>query len=438
MKGKSIMKREDKSLESGSQDELFRMEKSVMSKSNFDELSMISGDRIPEALLQYICYEHQWNMFGYGRLDPVEFSKSFKFSRQFLVSRHEEPYQLQLRKIIQKGRKSNRRQVRTPLTEQNDILCTNRLENALYILANYALKVTSTSVLEDKTLVRQYGFLRVIESFAMVQDGKTGKVVYLYKLDDKFRRNLSSLYLTTRRDSFVSLRKSGLGVLYIFLLKLREALYLQGESSTNVTTTPDFEYLCTLASIHKYDEAKYRKRDLNQAIAKIRKMTELEFDVEWVKGGGAERYVPLFHFIPSLDFNNERAVKVRRYGERVSVAVLEFKHNLIDVCPFIGNRYDDDAEDFFFEWLKTEDCEQQRAIAFALEKTFVNLGCGIPCDIQSRVSLLHHLASSREKTDIDSWLREIFCDNIRGFVLPKFKCEERKENPPDKYHKDRV
>ena len=34
---------------------LFRMEKSVMTKSNFDGLSEVSGDNIPEALLEYIC-----------------------------------------------------------------------------------------------------------------------------------------------------------------------------------------------------------------------------------------------------------------------------------------------------------------------------------------------------------------------------------------------
>ncbi len=415
--------------ESDCQEDIFRMEKSVLTKSNFDELSMISGDRIPEALLEYICYEHQWNIFGYGILDPSEFARSFKFSRQYLLGRHDDPYQLQLRKILRKNQRENRRKTRTPHLGQDEIICGNRLENALFILANYALKVTSTSVLEDKTLIRQYGFLRVIESFSMVQEGKTGKIIYTYKLDRNFRRNLSSLYLTTRKDSFVSLRKSGLGVLYVFLLKLRDALFSQGRSSTDIYTTPEFEYLCSLGSIHQYDEPKYRKRDLRQALEKIRKKTELAFDIEWVKGNGKERYVPLFHFVPSLDFNNERANAVRRYTERISVAVLEFKHNLIEICPFDGRRFDSEAENFFFGWLKSQDPEHLRAMGFALEKTFINLGCGIPGDVTQRIQLLSHLACTRDRSNIDSWLRDIFCDSVRGFQLPRFRCGENKENP---------
>ncbi len=411
------------------QEDIFRMEKSVLTKSNFDELSMISGDRIPEALLEFICYEHQWNIFGYGVLDPSEFARSFKFSRQYLLTRHDDPYQLQLRKILRKSQRENRRRTRLPYAGQDELICGNRLENALFILANYSLKVTSTAVLEDKTLIRQYGFLRVIDSFSMVQEGKTGKISYTYKLDRNFRRNLSSLYLTTRKDSFVFLRKSGLGVLYVFLLKLREALFSQGKSSTDIYTTPDFEYLCSLGAIHEYDEPKYRKRDLRQALEKIRRKTELAFDIEWVKGSGKERYVPLFHFVPSLDFNNERASSVRRHAERISVAVLEFKHNLVEICPFDGRRFDDEAEDFFFRWLQSQDPEQLRAIGFALEKTFINLGCGIPDDIGRRIELLSHLASTRDRGSVDSWLREIFCDSSRGFQLPRFKCGDNKKNP---------
>ncbi len=411
------------------QEDIFRMEKSVLTKSNFDELSLISGDRIPEALLEFICYEHQWNIFGYGVLDPTEFARSFKFSKQFLASQHEDPYQLQLRRVLKKSERVNRRKTRASHVEQNDIICGNRLENALFILANYALKVTSTSVLEDKTLIRQYGFLRVIESFSMIQDGKTGKVIYSYKLDRNFRRNLSSLYLTTRKDSFVSLRKSGLGVLYVFLLKLRDALFNQGRSSTDLYSTPDFEYLCALASVNEYSEPKYRKRDLKQALEKIRKKTELSFDVEWVRGNGKERYVPLFHFIPTLAFNNERANSVRRRAERISVAVLEFKHNLIEICPFAGRKFDSEAEEFFFDWLKSEDPEQLRAIGFALEKTFVNLGCGIPPDITQRVHLLSRLAETRDTSSFDLWVREIFSNTSRGFQIPRFKCEDSKENP---------
>ena len=60
--------------------ERFRMERSVVSKNNFDLLKNISKDRIPETLLEYICYEHQYNVFGYGVLDPEQFNYELRFT----------------------------------------------------------------------------------------------------------------------------------------------------------------------------------------------------------------------------------------------------------------------------------------------------------------------------------------------------------------------
>lgn len=405
--------------------ELFRMEKSVMTKANFDELSAVSGDRVPEALLQFICYEHQWNLFGYGRLDPAEFARLFRFSRSFLLGRHEDPYQLRLRRTLKGGGARNLRRRSAVEIPQEEILCTNRIENALFILANYALNVTSTSVQEDNTLVRRFGFLRVIESFSLVQDGRTGKIVYTYKLDDKFRRNLSSLYLTASRESLVSLRRSGLGALYVFLLRLRDALFAEGRTATLPDRTPGFDYLCSLASVPAYPEIKYRKRDLRRALAKVRESTELDFDVEWVRAGGRERYTPLFLFRPEGSAGpvpaESGAARARRLSERVDIAVLEFKHNLVETCPLPSDRLSPAAEDFFFAWIRRTDAGTLRMITFALEKTFVNIGSGIPGDIPARVRLFSLYAQSRGREGFDVWLRELF-GGYHGFSVPGFRC----------------
>lgn len=406
--------------------ELFRMEKSVMTKSNFDELGMLSADAIPEALLEFICYEHQYNIFGYGLLDPAEFAKQFHFSFHYLVGKHETPYQLQLRKLLkneapQQNRRS--RQIREQLS-QDEVMCLNRIENALFILANYSLNVTSTSVQEDQTLIRQHGYLRVLEQFSVIQDGRTGKIRYAYKLDDKFRRNLTSMYLTTRRDSLVALRKSRLGPMYVFLLKLREALFAEGRDRTFADNTPEFEYLCKIAGVAEYEEAKYRKRDLNKALKKINEVTELDFRVEWVKGYGNERYTPLFYFIPqngkTVDAPGSLAMRVARNSERTDIAVHEFIHNLVELCPFRGNRFDDDAEAFFSKWLLSERPEDIRVFSFALESTFVNIGCGIPADIADRVKLFVRLSRSHGDTPLHEWMRSIF-NGSQGFSLPPFR-----------------
>ena len=413
--------------------ELFRMEKSVMTKSNFEELGMVSGDAIPEALLEYICYEHQYNIFGYGLLDPAEFARMFHFSHNHLTGKHDSPYQFQLRKILQKGATPKNRRLRlgTGHTSPEDMICESRIENALFILANYALNVTATAVLEDHTLIRQFGFLRVLESFTMIQDGKTGKVTYAYKLADNFRRNLSSMYLTTSRDSLVSLRKSGLGSLYVFLLKLRDALFSQGKTTTDISNTPDFEYLCDLAGVADYDEPKYRKRDLNLALRKIQNNTEIEFTVSWGGTAGRQKYTPIFQFMQTsgLLFGtpDTRYVRVMRDRERIDIAVHEFKHNLVEICPFNGNRYSERAEDFFFEWIKSDDPEHIRMMVYALEKTFINIGSGIPANIESRINLFQHHARMHGSKGFDEWLRDIFSSQM-GFPVPTFICkgDERK------------
>lgn len=407
--------------------ELFRMEKSVMTKNNFMDLAAISGDSIPEALLEYICYEHQYNIFGYGILDPVDFSKKFKFSTKYILGHHPDPYQKQLQKAFFNStpRGNLRQRIYVEDGIRQDLICASRIENALYILANCPLNVTSTAVIEDNKLIRQYGSLRVLEQFAIIQDSKTGKISFTYKLDDKFRRNLTSMYLTTRLDSLAALRKTRLGSLYVFLLKLRDALFSEGRTETDVINTPNFDYLCSLADVPEYPEPKYRKRDLKKALERVKEETELQFEVQWVQGSGKERYTPLFKFSPSegdlVGGDGNRYVKICRERERIDVAIHEFIHNLVEVCPFKGNRVSEDAENFFFEWIRSEDPQQERLIQFALEKTFVNLGCGIPRDIPDRIKLFRFYAERRPGAEFQQWIREIF-NGGHGFSIPVFKC----------------
>lgn len=407
--------------------ELFRMEKSVMSKANFEHLLQLSGDHIAESLLAYICYEHQYNIFGYGLLDPVEFSKMFRFSHSYLVGRHPSPLQIQFDRQTAQSAHDLRARTTGKGIEQSELACLNRLENSLFILGNITLKAVATSV-SDTLLVRRCEFLRVLEHFTLLQDTRTGKVMYAYKLDDKFRRNLSSMYLTASRDSLIRLRRSGLSALYIFLLTLRDALFSEGRTDTDVESTPSFEYLCMLADIPQYDEAKYRKRDLNKAIGKIQKVTELVFTLEWVKGSYSERYTPLFHFQPQagqyVGNISERYIQIQREQERIRIAVHEFKHNLVEACPLGEKRYGAEAETFFFKWIQSDEERDARLFTFALEKTFINLGCGIPSDLEARVKLFRHCAQRWGQNGFDNWLRNIFCGNIGAFALPVFRCTD--------------
>lgn len=405
--------------------ELFRMEKSVLTKRNFDELASISGDAIPEALLEYICYEHQYNIFGYGLLDPVEFARKFRFSHNYLMSRHPSPYHASLRKSPKDVCLPVNRRRRIP--EEACLNWDSRIENALFILGNYSMNITGTAVMNERLLVRHQEFLRVLESFSVIQDMRTGKLLYAYKLDDRFRRNLSSLYLTISCESVIALRRNRLQPLYVFLMSLRDALFSEGRTSTTEDNTPDFEYLCSISGVSASLENKYRKRNLNLCIKKIQECTELQFSVRWERGAGVERYTPIFTFSPTpeqvVGLPCDRLSQVRRSNERILIAINEFQHNLVEACPFEGNRYTTSAEEFFFQWIKTEDPKQVRMMEFALEKTFINLGCGIPSNIQERVKTFGHLARKYGKDNFETWLRLVFVDS-HNYFMPPFRTAE--------------
>lgn len=367
--------------------DFFRMEKSIINKKNMDALTSLTKDHIPEAILYFVCKEHQYNMFGYGRIDPEEFAKKFGFSFRYLQEKHDNPYQKIIFKAVP-GKNDNLRFRNTDAKEEH--LYDNRFENALFLLANMPLMVEATIVNDDKRLVRKFTSLRVFKNLYVEQDKVTGKITYAYELDEDFRRNLSNFYLQTNSESLNRLRRSGSALLYHHLLRLRDALFVSGRTSTNSENTPKFAYLCELGGINSNQEPKYMKRDLNKLFNKINKETELDFNVEWVKDGNGERYIPVFHFIPKLgevlDDNSRRYWNIIRGNERLDIAFVEFAHNLIQDCPYRTYENMDKAEELFFEWIKTDTPEQHKKIEYILSKTFVNINCPIPLNLKEKAT----------------------------------------------------
>ena len=420
--------------------ERFRMEQSVVSKNNFDLLKNISKDRIPETLLEYICYEHQYNIFGYGVLDPEQFAKRFHFDPRFLRETHEDPYQIRVRGI--RPEKENRRrrlpsgrfagsaagEPSEPFVEEEGkgqgISCFTRLENALYVLANFPLDVAATMVLDDTSLVRKFTSLRVLKSFSYIQDAVTGKIYYTYELEPDFRRNLSSLYLSVDINSLVKLRRSGLGALYLFLVKVRDAVFHDGKSCTE-PGRPAFDYLCRLADIPEYaGNMKYRKRDLKARLQKVSDNTELRFSVDWLPDGSGEKYAPVLYFLPELGQvvggPGSGLEKSRRENERLLVACSEFKYNLAQASGYRKSPHTPEAEDYFFEWIRRDDEEAVAQMRTALAKTFINLGYTVPEDLPKRVEHFCWHAARERREDFDKWLPEVFHGNY-GFSFPKIR-----------------
>lgn len=392
-------------------EEILRIERNIMSKKNLDYLYRATGDRVAENLILYITYQHQYDLFGYGTLDPEEFASFCKYSTRYLREKVNNPLQAQMHKTPKNQKKTTSRQSLD--TNIDDVICENRIENAFYALANYPLDIVNTYTQNDKYLIRAFGSTLLLDFVIFLTDKNTGKTTIHYRLAEKFRLNLLSYYLNINPQSLVGLRKSGLTAMYIFLVRMKEALFAQGRTNTTPETTPEFEYLCSLCDIEKDTEPKTKKMLLNRAIATIQKTTELSFTVEWVKNYAQQKYTPLFNFEPQLGDlieipEHKRMNYIEREKEKIKIAVAEFKFNLINACPVEERSSSAEAENFFYEWIQTDDPEEIKTITDQLRKTITNIGCKTPDDIEERIRVFNKYAKEKDRTELDSWLAELF------------------------------
>lgn len=395
----------------------FRMEKSVMSKKNMDELYQISKDRVPESVLQYICYTHQYNIFGFGFIEPEDFESRMKFTRGYLQDKVENSYQERIVPSKNKLTRENLRKRNLDKQQQN-IAYENRFENSLFILANYPLYINATSVSDDKYLIRTIRPVRVLKEFSIIQDKKTGKIKYSYQLEEDFRRNLDTMYLNVNLDSIVKLRKSNLGPLYYFLLKLQNALIAQKKTRTEKDNTPQFNYLCELTEISQNLERKHQKSKLKEAFKKINTYTELDIILLWAKNENGEKYIPIIEFNLTEEqkqqMANERLDSIQRFSEKINVATTEFMYNLFHTCPYRNERNYKDAEKNFILWIKRDDDIFNSQLTTCLADTFINIACKIPKDIHERVMTFKRYAKDTNSIeDMKQWLGKLFSENFK-------------------------
>ncbi len=382
----------------------FRMERSIITQENINSLYQVNNDHVAEAIIYYICYQHQYDLFGFGRLDPEIFSKEYGFSRQYLSEKVSEPFQLKINPIEYEKRKKE---------NSNQLFC-NRIENALFTLGNMTLYIMSTLVDDEKKLIRRTQFLHILKEIYIETDKLTGKKTYVYKLEDSFRRNLSSYYLNTSRNTLVKLRKSGLAPLYHAILRLKEALFSEGKTSTEESNTPNFAYLCEVAGISKNLEPKYQKRDLKEAFEKIKKYSTLSFDVEWIKGENSkEKYTPIFHFNPMLGETLDQEgiyARMQKKETGIDIITIDFLHNLLDRCPeqTYENYIKGEGEKKFMQWITKTNPGTVTLLQQQLINAYVDSGIGqIPQNIAERISKIQKTAKECSFDEFKEKIKEI-------------------------------
>ena len=263
----------------------FKIEENVFSKQNAERIKSLSGNNITESLVAYICLRYDNDNSKSGLMDPRYFARLFDYGTDYLRMKNNNPFQKTNEPESFNSKKVNMRN-RPDINEKKRF--ENNIENAFYILSKFhLLNVTNQ---EEYT---------VLDKFEVTQNATYGKIYYKYTLNDTFIDNLKNSRIKIDLASFNNLRKSGLTSLY-FYLNLYSHILEQEEMEQNIKIELDFEELCEIGNVNTNLDKKYQKRDLNEAIKRIDRDTNLRLHVEWNRDRNNKKYIPIIVYPQSF------------------------------------------------------------------------------------------------------------------------------------------
>lgn len=316
--------------------DIFRMDKSIISNINkVCELGDNGDDNLIKNLIHYFSHAYQNNIFGYGILDPADFAEKFHFPLSYLRSVHKNPYQLSNMSDDEIAEYKEKQK-----TNPDFRVWDNLLENALYVLANKPIALTKGIYkYKDKTGEKILVSIQIIKHIK-AEYLKNNKIIYRIIFNEDFITNLTSYFLKGDRHSLISLRKSALDNLYLYLLNLKTNLKIKGQSKTTPEETPSFDLLCSLAEISKTkkdgtpNEPKRLKQRLIKALMQIKDETDLDFEFEAIKKNKKYPYVFIFDFKTAIsehfnriEVNDEMHTVFKEHLGRQLFAIFRTVHN---------------------------------------------------------------------------------------------------------------
>ena len=398
----------------------FRIEKTVFSRKNLEILCNLTGDNIVIALLMYIFFQHQYDILGYGIIVPDDFMNLMGYSRAYIrsIPDHKEEDANQLPSVQTNSEICSRQTLKSQL----ESLPKNRIERGLFALTNSTLFIQTTTINTDRYLMRRVQSTKILKEYSCLREKTTGITKYCYLVDEDVRRNLNTFYNKVNLNSTIQLRKSpNLLQLYLFLVRLKDALYAKNMTKTPLKEAPSFDYLCEISGINTTAEKRYQKRDLCEAFAKIKERTELDFTVTWEKNSNGHRYIPMIQFHPTEEENNiinsERVGSIDKKKEKIDVAATELTHQLLQIWH---NSTKDTEQDSFAHWLQNDDQTIISDITKCLEDTLINIGC--KC-LKSSSDIVHQLIAKLRALDNLQDLKKLVLDYI--FVHPEILVSEK-------------
>jgi hypothetical protein len=273
---------------------LVRIDRNIVHNiDNLFDLFGIGGadmdDNLLRAIIYYLCFNYQRNLFSYEIFDPYDFAEQLGYSTVYLRSKHPKPL------FIEDLNKKPAAERKAHLDGGYPTYETN-IENALYslwkkeIMFSYGAKFY-ISTEKEEVLSHQNIRLFILRNLQIleVRSGKTRqrKTVYSVEMDERFVHSLTKYFIRSNKQTLIELRKSKLDILYLKLLQYKEnALHqLQGGAPQHSATVElgNFDAICRWADVPtcKKDGSpvapKRRKQLLLEALRTVNAKTDLSY-----------------------------------------------------------------------------------------------------------------------------------------------------------------
>jgi hypothetical protein len=328
-------------------------------------------DNLLRAIIYYICFNYQHNLFTYTIFDPHDFAREMNYTMAYLRAKHPQP-------LFSENLKKKTKEEQDYHFANNLPCYTNNIENALYtlwtkeVLFNYGAKFFNDTDKETTFTAHQNTRMFILRNLQLttIYSGKTkqSKTVYSIELDDRFIHNLTKYFIRSNKSTLIELRKSKLDILYLKILQHREQAALTKEPKI---IFKNFETLCRWAGVPQNKkngdviEPKKRKQLVINAFATIKERTDLDFMLTFVTVRQQK-----FPYTFILHFNNIEAAAKDKDDENKQDMMNLFDEVLSrDLFNFFKSYKCSDKNPFFItkndlsQWIFTDcDYEEKKQI----------------------------------------------------------------------------
>lgn len=331
---------------------LIRIDKNI-AQIILNEIISKDDYHIVTAVLFYIFHSNQNNLFGFGTIDPREFSSKMDFKEGYLRRKHENPLQIknlspeEIEQLYadEKENPENR-------------IWDSILENAFYILTQPITFSEGAKTVgfdnEEKyySKISTFQFLTEISCcFVKRKDKRKDKIVYHYKLNPLVINNLAHYYFNNYLEDLISIRKISRNLTSFFLfLKDQENFET---SKFNRLHTIDFDTCVEKLNLNPETSEKEKKRTINNALKKIANHTHFKFDYKWIPKKQTSRWDYLLELKFPVKFKDTHELVKHNQEEKRRIFEEYLLFELLSIYKHLYSRNVniDNLQSLFFDWL---------------------------------------------------------------------------------------